>query len=163
MRQQGYVTSDDGLSLRLYVTDNTQNISLGVKGYANSAFTPVLTADPVSGISTPLDIVAEGKMQCLVLIQTSDERTKDNITDLSELEAYNAMKTIRARSFRFKNSPEQRRLGVIAQELAETLPHLVHTKADGMLSVNYVELQMYTLVAVQRLMREVEQLRLVLL
>jgi hypothetical protein len=36
------------------------------------------------------------------------------------------------------NNPAPRELGFIAQEVATTLPDLVHTNADGFLSVNYV-------------------------
>lgn len=166
MAQQGYLTSVDGDSFRLYVTTWPQNISLGLLNTTTAAFSPFVTASATEltvngGIIAGSDIVTAGNMQCVTLTQTSDARTKQDIEDLSLDEAQTTLLKIRARSFRFTRTPHRRRqLGVIAQELQQILPDLVHTDAQtGLLSVNYVELQMYTLVAVQKLMLEVAELQ----
>jgi hypothetical protein len=68
-------------------------------------------------------------------IMSSDVRLKQNIKPIT-LQPLD----IEYKEFEFKNKPNEKRFGVIAQELQKTNPELVHTDKDGMLSVSYIDL-----------------------
>jgi hypothetical protein len=68
-------------------------------------------------------------------ILSSDERQKENITSLSI-----APVNIDYKKFNLKNEPDQKRYGVIAQDLQKTNPELVRTDEKGMMSVAYIDL-----------------------
>lgn len=50
-----------------------------------------------------------------------------------------------------ENESKDRQVGVIAQEVAESFPELVHTNAHGVLSVNYPKLTAVLLQSVKEL------------
>ncbi|MBI4568490.1 MAG: tail fiber domain-containing protein [Planctomycetes bacterium] len=84
-------------------------------------------------------------------IQTSDARAKDHIAGLSY--GLDDVLKLRPVSFSWKDHPEQgTKIGLIAQEMREVIPELVHADAenpDAMLGVNYAELTPVLIRAVQ--------------
>ena len=87
-------------------------------------------------------------------IATSDERVKDNITTAP----VGLIDSLKGREWDWKESGEKGS-GVVAQELEEVLPHLVHTDDDGMKSVAYNGLVAYLIEEVKALKAEVEALK----
>ncbi len=94
----------------------------------------------------------------------SDARLKENVVSLdsSVLEGMSLVNTV---NFDFKcEDPEyaglyldcERQTGVIAQELAEIFPELVHEGDDGFLRVRYDALNIYTLRAVTEVAKRVD-------
>ena len=74
-----------------------------------------------------------------ILTDTSDRRLKENITPLQGSLAH--IKALNGYSFTMKNDKNHAiEYGVIAQEVEPVFPELVRTKANGMMSVNYMGL-----------------------
>ena len=87
-------------------------------------------------------------------IATSDERAKDNITTAP----VGLIDSLKGREWDWKESGEKGS-GVVAQELEQVLPHLVHTDDEGMKSVSYMGLCAYLIEEVKALKAEVEALK----
>jgi hypothetical protein len=85
-------------------------------------------------------------------ILTSDENLKTNIQSLSI-----APINVDYKQFYLKSEPDNIRYGVIAQDLQEKYPELVHKGCDGMLGVSYTDLLIRE---VASLKCEVKQLKL---
>ena len=112
-----------------------------------------------------------GVLTCTSLTQTSDVRTKHNITYLNNSTLGNIMQ-LKPISFyynqddRIFNSAEpespavkQMHYGFNAQELQEVLPNVVYMGQDSILSINYIELIPLLVQAVQELSEEVAELK----
>lgn len=93
-----------------------------------------------------------GTLTCTSLTQTSDARTKHDITYLRD-NALGSIMQLKPISFYYNTdnklfntsdveSPaaQQMHYGFIAQELQEVLPNIVYIGQDSLLSVNYIEL-----------------------
>jgi hypothetical protein len=93
-------------------------------------------------------------LQAPDFIASSDERVKDNITTAP----VGLIDSLKGREWDWKESGE-RGSGVVAQELEEVLPHLVHTDDEGMKSVSYMGLCAYLIEEVKALKAEVEALK----
>jgi hypothetical protein len=87
-------------------------------------------------------------------VATSDERVKDNITTAP----VGLIDSLKGREWDWAESGEKGS-GVVAQELEEVLPHLVHEDDEGMKSVAYNGLVAYLIEEVKALKAEVEALK----
>jgi len=75
-----------------------------------------------------------GTVTALNVVATSDMRLKNNVTTIDSA----VEKVLKLRGVYFNHLQiEKRNLGVIAQEIEEILPEVVHTDSDGMKSVAY--------------------------
>ena len=77
------------------------------------------------------------------IICSSDKNLKEHILDLKteDIISVSKVENVRLKSFNFKDEPDRRVYGVIAQEVQEAaLDDLVYTKDDGMLAVDYTSL-----------------------
>ena len=98
------------------------------------------------GDTTPsykLDVTGEGRftgdLRCLTLIQTSQRDQKENINDINKSKA----KAIPFKEYTYKSSIDgssKKRYGVIAEDIENDYPELVHTGADGIKGINYIDL-----------------------
>lgn len=98
------------------------------------------------GDTTPsykLDVTGEGRftgdLRCLSLIQTSQRDQKENINDINKSKA----KAIPFKEYTYKSSIDgssKKRYGVIAEDIESDYPELVHTGADGVKGINYIDL-----------------------
>jgi len=88
----------------------------------------------------------------------SDIRLKENIVDAKS--QWNDIKSIQFRKYNFKNQPETKHLGVIAQELELISPGLIKTKEDemGTKSVKTSIMYMKGMKALQESMLRIENL-----
>ena len=87
-------------------------------------------------------------------IATSDERLKDNITTAP----VGLIDSLKGREWDWSESGEKGS-GVVAQELEQVLPHLVHTDDEGMKSVAYNGLIAYLIEEIKDLKAQVEALK----
>jgi len=89
---------------------------------------------------------------------TSDRRAKENISDAQE--AGELIDSIRVRKFDWKSTGEHQRYGMIAQELLEVAPEVVHQpeNEEQMMGVDYSKLVPLLLKEVQSLRARVAQL-----
>lgn len=84
------------------------------------------------------EIHASGKIVCEQVIQTSDERAKEDIEDLDGAEEFVA--GLRPVRYRFKGEDEYHH-GFVAQEVREIADSgIVAEDADGMLGINYTDI-----------------------
>jgi hypothetical protein len=95
-------------------------------GYASSSHTH-------SGyVSTSGNTTISGTLYATDFVASSDENLKDNITTVP----VGLIDGVKGREWDWKESGEKGS-GVIAQEVEEVFPHLVHTDDEGMKSVAY--------------------------
>jgi hypothetical protein len=83
-----------------------------------------------------------GDVQALSYLATSDERRKQDIEDLDPAECEAMVNHFRTCKYRFKSEPDRPRTGTIAQSLQKEggpLADLVHTDAQGDMSVSYID------------------------
>lgn len=71
----------------------------------------------------------------VIAYSTSDLNLKDNIKKIEKSEKQ--IKSINAVSFEWKNNPNSRDIGLIAQEIKEVIPEAVKERSDGFLAVDY--------------------------
>lgn len=85
------------------------------------------------------------------IVNQSDARLKDNIRP-AQLSALQVLNAIQLMSFDWLETGDHERLGIIAQQLQEVEPSLVHTNPDtGLLSVKTTAFVPYLIKAVQEL------------
>lgn len=94
------------------------------------------TASP----SYKLDVTGDGRVtgdfRCDTLIQTSDSDLKDNIKDISL-----AKSNIRFKEYTLKNDNScKKKYGVLADDIINDYPELVHYNAQGQAGVDYISL-----------------------
>lgn len=118
-----------------------------------------------------------GTLTATQVVQTSDKRLKENISPLSLLEksTLNKVLDMNIVSYNYKQQipdgfsleevakstgvcPEQKHIGVIAQELQAIYPELVVEGQDGYLAVNYVEMVPILIRCIQELSQKVTDL-----
>ena len=107
--------------------------------YLNSGDLGIGTTSP----SYKLDVSGEGRftgdLRCLSLIQTSQRDQKENINDIDKSKA----KAIPFKEYTYKSSIDgssRKRYGVVVEDIEDDYPELVHTDADGVKGVNYIDL-----------------------
>jgi hypothetical protein len=95
---------------------------------------------------------------------TSDERLKENLETIED--PLEKIQAIRGVTFNFREdakrsnlNPEQRRLGVIAQNVQQVLPEAVSAAPDGYLAVNYDGLVPVLIEAVKAQQRQIQSLQ----
>lgn len=118
------------------------------------------------GKSSPahkLDVA--GDIRCVAIHETSDERFKTNITELSHV--LDKVEKLRGVSFEWNDKAEsvgaragQKQIGVVAQEVETVFPELVASTTEGYKSVDYTKLTAVLIEAVKELKTENESLKI---
>ena len=86
----------------------------------------------------------------------SDVRTKENIITVEGgLDLVSQLRGV----WYNKIDHEDRKVGVIAQEVEEVLPEVVNTDGDGMKSVDYGKMVGVLIEAIKELKQEIEELK----
>jgi hypothetical protein len=125
------------------------------------------TTQQNNGINTALNYTWTGNhtfqnIVCQSIESMSDVRLKQNIRDISDAES-SKLQQLSCYSYQFKDNPSQTHYGVIAQEVKELWPELVHVKKNNeqedILTVDYQSLCVLLLHEVQRLKRDIMQFR----
>lgn len=179
----GALTSAGGNSLNIglgynagaaYTTGDRLNICIGSSGTAghsqeivigftnNVPGTPQQTRCFIDGIyganigaGQPVLVTSLGGLYSVV----SSARYKTDIQDLGDLSS--PILKLRPRQFYYNNDKDQDhslRYGLIAEEVAEVMPYLVHYKDDQPESVYYHELPVLILAEMQKLLARIELL-----
>ncbi len=90
---------------------------------------------------------------------TSDERLKDNITDLADEDVLERLSLLRPVNFSWKSDDsDAQRAGLIAQEVELLFPELVNTDERGYKSVSYGGFTIYFISAIKQLAEKVESI-----
>ena len=143
---------------------NNGSTNLTIDAAGDATFSGAVTAGAFVGDGSGLtgvggglpdgDFTHNGRITATDFIATSDERAKDNITTAP----VGLIDSLKGREWDWKESGEKGS-GVVAQELEQVLPHLVHTDDEGMKSVAYNGLVAYLIEEVKALRAEVEALK----
>ena len=120
----------------------------GIRGNGATAL------DLYSGDGGSATLTVSG-MTCVAFTPTSDARLKSDIQSTFG-QGLEKMLRLKGHSYTIKGL---RSSGVLAQEVQEVLPDLVHANGDGYLSVNYDGLWAYAIEAIRELSANVEELR----
>ena len=96
--------------------------------------------------------------------ETSDERLKENVKEVSSKTCYDIVKYIKPKEFNFKGK-EEREIGFIAQDIPNSkMPKhwskmVMKDSDDDYLRLNYIKMNVVLWGCVQHLMKEVDDLR----
>lgn len=95
----------------------------------------------------------------IIAYSTSDKKFKDNLNKICNTK--NIVNGLNGYSFEWneQSGREGKDLGLIAQDVKEVLPEIVHTRDDGSLAVDYLKIIPVLVEEVKRLSAEVEQLK----
>ena len=120
----------------------------GVRLYHNAGQKLTTTS---TGVSITGALVASGDVTAF-----SDARVKENVETLPN--ALESVKQMRGVTYN-KIGEEKQSVGVIAQELEEVVPQLVHTDEDGMKSVAYGNITAVLIEALKEQQAQIEELK----
>ena len=120
----------------------------GVRLYHNAGQKLTTTS---TGVSITGALVASGDVTAF-----SDARIKENVETLPN--ALESVKQMRGVTYN-KIGEEKQSVGVIAQELEEVVPQLVHTDEDGMKSVAYGNITAVLIEALKEQQAQIEELK----
>jgi len=136
--------------------DKTGSLPTGAMVFATTTYNAVggavermrITSDGDVGIGTTtpsykLDVNGDGRVdgtfRCVTLVQTSQRDQKENINNIDKSKA----KAIPFKEYTYKSSIDgsaRKRYGVVAEDIEKEYPELVHTGADGIKGINYIDL-----------------------
>ncbi|MCC7374568.1 MAG: tail fiber domain-containing protein [Verrucomicrobiales bacterium] len=134
----------DGTPLWKLGVDNNRHFSIGAAGLRDRD----IAINRTNGdVRVSKSLYVDGAVNAAGFQQTSDVRRKTEIAPLTDALAH--LEGLRGVSFSWKQDVNAapatatvmetgtRQLGFLAQEVAGVLPEVVHTNADGFLSMNY--------------------------
>jgi hypothetical protein len=125
-------------------------LALGVNTITCGAITAPTSTNTINSL-----IINAGTCTGVDFIATSDQRTKTNITTISN--ALDIVKELRGVYFTRIGQTKQT-VGVIAQEVETVLPEVVYTDSEGLKSVSYGNMVGVLIEAVKVLLERVEKL-----
>ena len=149
-----YGRGQSGNTTQLAIPYKVATSNLWMRSRTSGAWSPWKEIGGGGGGLPDGDFTHNGKITATDFIATSDERVKDNITTAP----VGLIDSLKGREWDWKESGEKGS-GVVAQELEQVLPHLVHEDDDGMKSVSYTGLCAYLIEEVKALRAEVEALK----
>lgn len=110
------------------------------------------------------NLIAMGEVRAEQFIAVSDQRLKQNITELDGKGALQVVMQLRPTQYQMRSSPNEDRCGLLAQEVRDVIPscvvpHPTHgEEKDPFLGVNYTDVVAYMIGAVRELSRQVDLL-----
>jgi hypothetical protein len=122
-----------------FFTPNGSNIVLSVKETIGSFNVPLLVADTTQsiGVGTGGSLTVNGGASITkdlyvggTMTSSSDIRLKDNIEELT-IDYLDVIESIRTVKFNYKNTPNRREYGFIAQDFETELPELIRKPDNG--------------------------------
>jgi hypothetical protein len=91
------------------------------------------------------------------IVAYSDERVKENVNTIEN--ALDKVKALRGVTYnRTDNEDKSQKIGVIAQEIQEVLPQVVHEQEDGMLGVSYGNIVAVLIEAIKEQQKQIDEL-----
>ena len=136
------VVEDTGVEYTYNLRDNGWYVS------GASAFAIRDDLDVYGSIDATGDITA--------FSNTSDITLKENIEKIND--ALNKVNKLSGYTFNYKERPEERHTGLIAQEVMEVLPEVVYDKGDGIYALRYGNVVGLLVEAIKELSAKVEEL-----
>lgn len=84
--------------------------------------------------------IMTGPLTATAFYQSSDIRLKENIEDVSFEKSLDIINTLKPVYYNFKDNPNKREVGFIAQDVKEVLPEVVNENEKGYLAIDYSKL-----------------------
>ena len=137
--------------------------SLDSTTYATSTHTHYIGTTAVQKISATQNLSGIGALSCAditctSITETSDIRKKTNIHKL-DYDTYKLIDDISPCRFMYKDdTSESYRIGLIAQDVENIFPEVVHTDKDGFKSIEYSKLGVLAIDMIKRLKQEILKL-----
>lgn len=113
-----------------------------------------LLYNPSTGLISTAALAATGDVTAANFVSSSDIRLKGNIEDIDG--AINKVMQLRGVSY---VKQDRKEIGVIAQEIEEVIPEVVHTAVDGYKSVAYGNIVGLLIEAIKDLQTQVDELK----
>jgi len=144
----GIILADDGDIVDMNDAYCSMRFTAGVRVFsANRGGSAVITLSNGGSITASGDITA-----------FSDERVKENINTIEN--ALDKVKALRGVTYnRTDKEDKSEKIGVIAQEIQEVLPQVVHEDVDGMLGVSYGNITAVLIEAMKEQQAQIELLK----
>lgn len=92
------------------------------------------------------------------IFNTSDRNLKENIETITE-EKLSKFKNLLPKEFNYKETPEKKHYGFIAQEIEEIYPELVKNTNLGYKTVNLIEIIPLLVLKIQEMQKEIDILK----
>jgi hypothetical protein len=145
---QGQIGTVSNHSLRLF-TNDTIRMTISEHGHVG-----IGTTFPNAALDVIGDIAFTG-----IITDVSDERLKENIKPING--ALEKIQSINGVYFNMIDTPEQKEIGVVAQNVQDVLPEAVKVvdEENGYLGVNYTSFIPVLIEAIKELKEEVETLK----
>lgn len=146
----------------LWVENSAANTPL-LFGNFDSTRVGINCNNPQGALSVVGDILATGSINALSMACSSDQRLKKDCIDLEiNIEDISKLRPVRYH-WRIDDFPEkelsaEEQIGLVAQELEEIYPELVHTGKEGSKSVSYDRLAVFLTKGIQELAKKHDQL-----
>jgi len=119
----------------------------------------VLDVDGNTSMYVKGNIETNGNITCESLTTNSDRRLKDNIKLIEPQEAYNIVSQLNGVRYSWKNDPESKKVGLIAQDVERILPEVVKDNYKGYKSVDYSSIVSVLCQSIKQLKNELEELK----
>jgi hypothetical protein len=139
-------------------TVNSQDATFCIDGSTSSFNVGIGNLSP----SYKLDV--NGTIRAFSLIQTSDQRLKENIKlidgALSKISSLDGVSyTFNPSKLASRTLPEGEQIGILAQQVQKIYPNLVSEDSDGYLSVDYLSLIPLLIEGIKELNTQIEELK----
>ena len=144
-------------------TVNSTSVSIGANNLIVGTSLYVVSNGNVgigdSSPSYPLDVNGNINSSNTVFAvhfdNVSDISLKENVNPLHD--AIDTLNKLTPVSFNWKDT-DNKSYGLIAQEVEQILPTIVHSKPDGTKTVNYIEIIAFLIAAVKDLQRQIDDI-----
>lgn len=156
---QSYIQAQGSVGrIRFYVetNNNIENYYLDANGWFNASDNFIIqdNLDVTGNITTDGNISADGNITAFA--SSSDIRLKENIEKINN--GLNKVNQLSGYTFNYKERPDERHTGLIAQEVMEVLPEVVYDKGDGTYALRYGNVVGLLVEAIKELTDKVEKL-----
>jgi hypothetical protein len=149
----GEALAADGEKVAVQYDDSTIAVNAGEKLIIKDlgVSTAKLADDCVNGdkLTNDITIATTSTVTANTFTATSDVRLKENVESMNN--SLDKVCSMDGKRYNFKSSPNEKRSGVIAQEIQEVCPELVKCDEKGMLSVNYIDIIPYLIESIKEL------------
>jgi hypothetical protein len=90
---------------------------------------------------------------------SSDRRLKENIEPINEKETHLKILQLQPKTYNLISDPDEKHVGLIAQEVKEVFPLLVSENREGMMSLCYDGISILMLQSIKQLQKQIDELK----
>jgi hypothetical protein len=136
---------------------NTSGVSFAGDLYFPTGNVGIGTSSPSYPLDVNGNINSSNTVFAVHFDNVSDISLKENVYNLYLPYARDTINNLQPKEFTWKDSGEKS-YGLIAQEVEQILPSIVHSKSDGTKTVNYIEIIAFLIAAVKDLQQQIDDI-----